>query len=134
MQLHLLACTNDAAGIAAQTDIIRNSTVWPHPLLSLANRAMPQPARRAVTRPHPKRKGRRRTSRAGRRRRRRGQGQHGAPPLQLALSVQQQQLALGPAPAASPAAAGRGMRAPMAHLLSLVPAKRSAGGTMLTTF
>ncbi len=58
--------------------------------------------------------------------------QHGAPPLQLALSVQQQQLALGPAPAASPAA-GRGMRAPMAHLLSLVPAKRSAGGTMLTT-
>ena len=60
--------------------------------------------------------------------------QHGAPPLQLALSVQQQQqLALGPAPAASPAAAGRGMRAPMAHLLSMVPAKRSAGGTMLTT-
>ncbi len=59
--------------------------------------------------------------------------QHGAPPLQLALSVQQQQLALGPAPAASPAAAGRGMRAPTAHLLSLVPAKRSAGGTMLTT-
>ena len=59
--------------------------------------------------------------------------QQGAPPLQLALSVQQQQLALGPAPAASPAAAGRGMRAPMAHLLSLVPAKRSAGGTMLTT-
>ena len=61
--------------------------------------------------------------------------QHGAPPLQLALSVQQQQLALGPAPspAASPAAAGRGMRAPMAHLLSLVPAKRTAGGTMLTT-
>ena len=61
--------------------------------------------------------------------------QHGAPPLQLALSVQQQQLALGPAPspAASPAAAGRGMRAPMSHLLSLVPAKRTAGGTMLTT-
>ena len=59
--------------------------------------------------------------------------QHDAPPLQLALSVQQHQLALGPAPAASPAAAGRGMRAPMAHLLSLVPAKRSAGGTMLTT-
>ena len=59
--------------------------------------------------------------------------QHAAPPLQLALSVQQQQLALGPAPAASPAAAGRGMRAPMAHLLSLVPAKRSAGGTMLTS-
>jgi hypothetical protein len=61
--------------------------------------------------------------------------QHAAPPLQLALSVQQQQLALGaaPSPAASPAAAGRGMRAPMAHLLSLVPAKRKAGGTMLTT-
>ena len=59
--------------------------------------------------------------------------EHGAPPLQLALSVQQQQLALGPAPAASPASAGRGMRAPMAHLLSLVPAKRSADGAMLTT-
>jgi len=62
--------------------------------------------------------------------------QRAAPLQQLALTVQEQQLALVPAPAPVQqlAAAVRGTRAPMAHLLSLVPAKRLRIGALLLTY
>ena len=52
---------------------------------------------------------------------------HASPP-----AVQQQQLALVPVPTqvGSPAAAARGARVPMSHLLSLVPPRRQRAGTL----